>query len=114
MSVYRAAVHQRLDEGIIVVGHLLVVGAQEAQRLVVVVSFGVEPGRRLVANVGEVLPRRGAQQLQEGHLHCADGVLCHVNVVQLKTGGGRDKRKEGKRGEERYRENRIQIGSRSN
>lgn len=84
MCLYRAAVHQRLDEGIIVVGHLLIVGAQEAQRLVVVVSLGVVPGHRLVANVGEVLPSRRTQQLQEGHLHGADGVLPHVDVVQLR------------------------------
>lgn len=67
-DVYRAAVHQWLDEGIIVVGQLLIVGAQEAQRLVVVVGFGVIPGRRLMTDVGEVLPCRRAQQLQEGHL----------------------------------------------
>lgn len=88
MSVYRAAVHQRLDEGIIVVRHLLVVGAQEAQRLVIVVSLGVVPGHGLMANIREVLPCRGAQQLQEGHLHCGDGVFSHVNVVQL---GGRQR-----------------------
>ena len=85
MSVYRAAVRQRLDEGIIVVRHLLIVGAQEAQRLVVAVGLGVVPGHRLVANVGEVLPRRGAQQLQEGHLHCIDGAFSHVDVAQLRT-----------------------------
>lgn len=56
MSVYRAAVHQWLNEGIIVVRHLLIIGAQEAQRLVIVVSLGVVPGHRLMANVGEVLP----------------------------------------------------------
>lgn len=56
MSVYRAAIHQRLDEGIIVIRHFLIVGAQEAQRSVVVVSLGVVPGHRLMANVGEVLP----------------------------------------------------------
>lgn len=94
MSVYRAAVHQRLYEGIIVVRHLLIVGAQEAQRLVVVVSLGVVPGHRLMADVGEVLPCRGAQQLQEGHLHCVDGVFCHVNVVQL----GTERWREGEKG----------------
>ncbi len=94
MSVYRAAVHQRLDEGIIVVRHLLVVGAQEAQRLVIAVSLGVVPGHRLMANVGEVLPCRGAQQLQEGHLHCVDGAFSHVNVVQLGTDGWRERQRE--------------------
>lgn len=83
MSVYRAAVRQWLDEGIIVVRHLLVVGAQEAQCLVIIVSLGVVPGHRLMANICEVLPCGGAQQLQEGHLHCCDSVLVHINVVQL-------------------------------
>lgn len=83
---YRAAVHQWLDKRIIVVRHFLVVGAQEAQRLVVAVGLGVVPGHRLMTVVGEVLPSRGAQQLQEGHLHWADGILCHIDIVQL---GGR-------------------------
>lgn len=83
LRIYRAAVHQRLDEEIVVVGDLLIIGAQEAQGFVVVVCLGVVPGHRLVANVREVLACRGAQQLQEGHLHRVDGVFCHVNVVQL-------------------------------
>lgn len=49
-----------------------------------------------MANVGEVLPRRGAQQLQEGHLYWADGVFCHVNVVQL----GMDRERDGQKREE--------------
>lgn len=84
VGLYRAAVHQRLDEGIVVVGHLLIVGAQEAQRLVIIVSLGVVPGHRLMANISEVLPSGGAQQLEEGHLHCADGVFPHADVVQLR------------------------------
>lgn len=94
MSVYRAAVRQRLDERIIVVRHLLIIGAQEAQRLVIVVSLGVVPRHRLMANIGEVLPCRGAQQLQEGHLHCIDGVFFHINVVQLWADGEKHKRRE--------------------
>lgn len=81
MSVYRAAVHQRLNEGIVVVRYLLVVGAQEAQSLVVAVSTAVVPGHRLVADIGEVLPYGGAQQLEESHLHWVDGVFGHVNIV---------------------------------
>jgi len=77
----RAAVRQGLDEGVVVVGHLLVVGAQEAQRLVVAVGLGVVPGHRLVADVGEVLPRRRAQQLQERHLHRVDGAVRDVHVI---------------------------------
>lgn len=84
LSLYRAAVRQWLDEGIIVVGHLLIVGAQEAQRLVVIVSFGVVPGHRLMANISEVLPSGGAQQLEEGHLHGADGVFRRVDVAELR------------------------------
>lgn len=117
MNVYRAAIHQRLDEGIIVVRHLLIIGAQEAQRLVVVVSLGIIPGHRLMANVGEVLPCRGAQQLQEGHLYCADGVFCHVNVVQLKMDRKRErqKRERGKKGEREIQKEQDKDGeSRSN
>lgn len=56
MSVYRAAIHQRLDEGIIVIRHFLIIGAQEAERFVEVIGLGVVPSHRLMANVGEVLP----------------------------------------------------------
>lgn len=45
-----------------------------------------------MANVGEVLPRRGAQQLQEGHLHFVNGVVCHVDIVQLGTNRGERER----------------------
>lgn len=92
MIAHRAAVHQWLDVGIIFVGHLFIVGAQEAQRLVVVVRLGVVPGHRLMAGVGEVLPCRGAEQLQEGHLHCVDGAFAHVHVIQL----GADRREKGR------------------
>lgn len=37
-----------------------------------------------MANISEVLPSGGAQQLEEGHLHRADGVFPHVDVVQLR------------------------------
>ena len=53
---YRASVGDGMDVRVVVVGHLLVVGAQEAQRLVVAVGAGVVPGHGLVAAVGEVLP----------------------------------------------------------
>lgn len=80
---YRAAIRERLDVGVVVVRQLLVVGAQEAQRLVVAVGLGVVPRNRLMANVREVLPRGRAQQLQEGHLHGGDGSVFHIHVVQL-------------------------------
>lgn len=80
---YRAAVRQRLDVGVIVVWQLLVVGAQEAQRLVVIVSLGVVPRHRLMANIGEVLPCCRAKELQEGHLHHGDGSVFYIHVVQL-------------------------------
>lgn len=44
-----------------------------------------------MADVGEVLPSRGAQKLQEGHLNCGDGPFCHVYVVQL----GRERWRKG-------------------
>lgn len=37
-----------------------------------------------MANISEVLPSGGAQQLEEGHLHGADGVFPHADVVQLR------------------------------
>lgn len=83
MRDYRAAVHQWLDVGVIIVRQLLIVGAQEAQRLVVIVSLGVVPRHRLMANIREVLPRRRAQQLQEGHLHHGDGSVFYIHIVQL-------------------------------
>lgn len=89
---YRAAVRQRLDVGVIVVRQLLVVGAQEAQRLVVIVSLGVVPRHRLMANIGEVLPCRRAQQLEESHLHHGDGSVFYIHVVQL---GARTPRRAG-------------------
>lgn len=44
--------------------------------------------------VGEVLASRGAQQLQEGQLHWADGVLCHIHIAQLGADGEGKKRRE--------------------
>lgn len=61
MDTYRTSVWDGLDVGVIVVGHLLIVGTQEAQRLVVAVTGGVVPRHRLVAAVGEVLPGWGCQ-----------------------------------------------------
>lgn len=58
---YRASIGEGLDVRVIVIGHLLVVGAQEAHRLVVAVAGDVVPRHRLVAAVGEVLPGRGCQ-----------------------------------------------------
>lgn len=80
---YRAGVVHGLDEGVVVVWHFFVVGAEEAQSLVVVVGFSVEPGDGLVADVGEVLSRCRTQQLQERHLDAGDGVLLDVHVWEL-------------------------------
>ncbi len=52
-----------------------------------------------MANVGEVLPCGGAQQLQEGHLHRGDGVFSNIDVVQLgRTEGEEDEMNEMARG----------------
>lgn len=74
LPTYRAAVQDGSDVGVVVVGHLLVVGAQEADGLVVVVSCGVVPGDGLVAVVSDVLVGRGAQEPEESHLHHSNGV----------------------------------------
>lgn len=55
LPTYRAAVKSGSDVGVVVVGHLLIVGAQEADGLVVAVCGGVVPGYRLVAVVSDVL-----------------------------------------------------------
>lgn len=55
LPTYRAAVEGGSDVGVVVVGHLLVVGAQEADGLVVAVGGGVMPGDGLVAVVRDVL-----------------------------------------------------------
>lgn len=80
---YRAGVVHGLDEVVVVVRHFFVVGAEEAQRFVVVVGFSVEPGDGLVADVGEVLSRSRTQQLEEGHLDACDGALFHIHVGEL-------------------------------
>ena len=74
LPTYRAAVEDGSDVGVVVVGHLLVVGAQEADGLVVAVGGGVVPGDGLVAVVGDVLVGRSAQEPEESHLHHSDGV----------------------------------------
>lgn len=76
---------QRSDVRAVVVGHLLVVGPQEPERFTVPSGGRVVPGRRLVAVVGEVLPRGRRQQLQEGHLHHVDGTAFHVQIGELGT-----------------------------
>lgn len=90
IRTYRAAVEHGADVGVVIVGHLLVVGAQEAHGLVVVVLLLVVPGHRLVAVVGDVLPAGGAQQPQEGHLDHADGVALCVHVGELRGRGGEE------------------------
>lgn len=74
LPTYRAAVEGGSDVRVVVVGHLLVVGAQEADRLIVAVGGGVVPGYGLVAVVSDVLVGRGAQEPEESHLHHSDGV----------------------------------------
>lgn len=83
IATYRAAVEHGADVWVVIVRHLLVVGAQEAHGLVVVVLILVVPGHRLVAVVCNVLPSGGAQQPQEGHLDHADGVALCVHVGEL-------------------------------
>lgn len=82
-ATYCTAIGQGLDVGVVVVGHLLVVGAQETDGLVVTVLLLVVPGGRLVAVVGHVLPAGGAQQPEERHLDHADGVALGVHIGEL-------------------------------
>lgn len=74
LPTYRAAVEGGSDVRVVVVGHLLVVGPQEADRLIVAVGGGVVPGYGLVAVVSDVLVGRGTQEPEESHLHHSDGV----------------------------------------
>lgn len=90
VRTYRAAVKQGTDVGVVIVRHLLVVGAQEAHGLVVVVLLLVVPGHRLVAVVRNVLSARGAQQSQESHLDHTDRVALRVHVRKLRGGAGTD------------------------
>lgn len=85
-ATYCTAVGQGLDVGVVVVGHLLVVGAQETDGLVVIVLILVVPGHRLVAVVGHVLPAGRAQQPQERHLDHADGITLCIHVGELWRG----------------------------
>lgn len=80
---YRAGVVHGLDEGVVVVRHFFVVGAEEAQRFVVAVCFSVEPGDGLVADVGEVLSCCRTQQLEERHLDAGDGTLLYIHIREL-------------------------------
>lgn len=83
IRTHSAAVEHGADVWVVIVRHLLVVGAQEAHGLVVVVLLLVVPGHRLVAVVGNVLPAGGTQQPQEGHLDYADGVALCIHVGEL-------------------------------
>lgn len=83
LPTYRAAVEGGSDVGVVVVGHLLVVGAQEADGLVVAVGGGIVPGYGLVAVVGDVLVGRGAQEPEESHLHHSDGVPIRIHIGEL-------------------------------
>lgn len=80
---YRAAIECSSDVGVVVVGHLLVVGAQEADGLVVAVSGGIVPGYGLVAVVSDVLVGRGTQQPEERHLYHSDGVPIRIHIGEL-------------------------------
>lgn len=81
---YRAAIDHGADVGVVVVRHLLIVGSQEADGLVVIVLLLVVPRHRVVAVVRYVLPGRRAQEPQEGHLDDADGVALGVHVGKLR------------------------------
>lgn len=82
---YRTAIGHGADVGVVIIRHLFIVGAQEADGLVVVVLLLVVPGHRLVAVVCHVLPARRAQQPQESHLDHADGVALRIHVGELRT-----------------------------
>lgn len=83
LPTYRAAVEGGSDVRVVVVGHLLVVGAQEADGLVVAVGGSIVPGYGLVAVVGDVLVGRGAQEPEESHLHHSDGVPIRIHIGEL-------------------------------
>lgn len=83
-TTYCTAIDQGADVGVVIVGHLLVVGAQETDGLVVIVLVLVVPGHRLVAVVGHVLPAGCAQQPQERHLDHADGITFCIHIGKLR------------------------------
>lgn len=67
----------------VLVRHLLPVAASEAQRVLVAVGGGVEPGGRVEAVVGEGLFGCGAQQLQKVQLDDVDGNAICPGVGKL-------------------------------
>lgn len=85
-STYRTAIDHGADVGVVIVRHLFIVGAQEADGLVVVVLVLIVPGHRLVAVVCHVLPSCRTQQSQESHLDHTDGVALRVHVGELQRG----------------------------
>ena len=76
---------QRLDEGRLGLGHLLVVAPPEAESVPVTAGGAVEPAGRVLAGVSEGLLGSGTQQLQEGQLHHVDGVPIGVTVGELRS-----------------------------
>lgn len=72
-----------MDERVVVIGHLFVIGAQEADSLVVVPRGGVMPCYRLVAVVGDVLVGRSTQEPQESHLDHPDGIAVRIHIGKL-------------------------------
>lgn len=80
---YRAAIECSSDIRVVVVGHLLIVGAQEADGFVIAVRGGIVPGYGLVAVISDVLVGRGAQQPEECHLYHSDGVPIRIHVGEL-------------------------------
>lgn len=82
-STYRTAINYGANVGVVIIRHLFIIGAQEADSLVVVVLVLVVPGHRLVAVVGHVLPARRAQQPQESHLDHTNGVALRIHVGEL-------------------------------
>lgn len=80
---YRAAIECSSDVWVVVVGHLLIVGAQEADGFVIAVCGGIVPGYGLVAVISDVLVGRGAQQPEECHLYHSDGVPIRIHVGEL-------------------------------
>ena len=85
---YLASIIEGADIVRVLVRQLLSIAGPEAQRVLVSVGGGVEPGGGVEAVVGEGLLGRGAQQLEEGHLDHVDGNAVRTGVGEL-AGGGR-------------------------
>lgn len=79
---------QRADVMCVLVRHLLAVAASEAQRVLVAVGGGVQPGGRVQAVVGEGLLGGRAQKLQEVQLDDVrwDAVRPGVGELEGNTG----------------------------